>query len=536
MTIAIGPDYGKISEFTHPTLQKYAKRTKSDFYAVTTTGLTSPHWEKFQIYDLLDKYDRILYIDSDILVRDDCPNIFDLVPQDKIGMFNEAPFTASREISLYQACMDYNMRAPNWNGKYYNTGVMVVSKAHKELFKKPDKEIFNFFEQGYINAVVAQGDDLVFDLPYDYNRMTCMDRFIGIDRHASYMIHYAGFPSLAGILEIIKADVKKWSDDKRMYGRRNYKHHILITVNGGLGDQICAEPSIRYMKKNLYPDDEMIITTHYPELFKHLKEDLGIKVYEHKDRVLEKDTPYYSKETLPEPDTLQWSIVSNMMCHTVDYISISLMKRTLPLKDREIRLEPDYELIPDLTDIFGDDFLSDLVLVHPGKHWESKTFPVKYWQTIIDKLVQSGEKVVIIGKEEPGDPPTFIPGARGTVNVKCPKGAYDMRDKLSLNQLIALISQAKCLVSNDSAPIHIAGAFDTKIVLLPSCKHGDHILPYRNGSNYYNAISINKKLTIDDVDSRPTCIYSTTAEFTKGKWNEYLVEPKEVVKQILNFI
>ncbi|MHA1695428.1 MAG: glycosyltransferase family 9 protein, partial [Candidatus Helarchaeota archaeon] len=530
LTIAIGENYQKIAQLTHSSIKKYAKKIGADFKCIDKQEIsqTTPHWEKFQIFHLLNTYDRILYVDTDIIIRDDCPNLFELVPENKLGAFNEAPFIDRSKELLIDICRQYNVKLPGWNGHYFNTGVLVISKQHKYLFKKPEKEIFSFYEQSYLNMIIAKERPLMYELDYKFNRMTCMDRFTGEDRHASYIIHYAGYPSLEFITNLIPQDLEKWKNPESYKSKR----HIYISVNGGLGDQVCAEPVIRFMREKLYPDDEFIVATHYPRLFKHLKKE-GVMVYKHGEANLNNDTPYFIKNTLPGPETLQWSIVSHLLCHSTDYISIALMKRTLPIKDKQIKLEINLKDLSNIIDILGFQKLDDLYLVHPGKHWQSKTFPVEYWQEIINGLVKAGKKVALIGKEEAGDPPDYKPGARGTIDVECPKGAYDLRDRLDLSSLLILLASAKVLVSNDSAPIHLAGAFDNWIVLLPSCKHPDHILPFRKGSQYYKAMALYKKLALDDIESRPTQVSQTSAEFNVKDWSEYLLSAKEVINKIL---
>ena len=270
LTITIGDDYKKISKITHPTIKKYAKKIKADFLCIDSVKIskTTPHWEKFQIFDLLNHYERIIYLDTDLIVRSDCPNLFEIVPDYALGMFNEARFTDRSKEMMIDICKSYDKKIPGWNGKYYNSGVIVLSKQHKELFKKPDLEIFNFYEQSYLNMIIAEKTVIMHDLHYSFNRMTCLDRFIGEDRHASYIIHYAGYPNINFLLDLIPMDLNKWKKDSEKY---NYKKHIHIIVNGGLGDQLCAEPVIRYMKKNLYPDDEIVVTSNWPRIFEHLK-------------------------------------------------------------------------------------------------------------------------------------------------------------------------------------------------------------------------------------------------------------------------
>jgi ADP-heptose:LPS heptosyltransferase len=176
--------------------------------------------------------------------------------------------------------------------------------------------------------------------------------------------------------------------------------------------------------------------------------------------------------------------------------------------------------------------LREWVVVHPGKHWNSKTFPASWWQGVIDGLVAAGKTVCVIGKDDNGDAPTYETGARGTVDVTCPEGCLDLRNLLGLEELAALLSKTKTLISNDSFPIHLAGAFDNQIILIPSCKHPDHVLPWRNGSIYYKAKALYKRLVIDDVESRPTQCYSTSAEVDGINWDEYLPDPAEVISAV----
>ncbi|HOW31885.1 MAG TPA: glycosyltransferase, partial [Bacteroidales bacterium] len=359
LTIAIGEEYRQLSVLTHPTIKTYADRIGADFIAITDQAIskTTPHWEKFQIYHYLEIYDRVLYIDTDVIIRDDCPNLFSIVPDTHLGMFEEGRFTQRGYDLMIQICKAYNVVLPDWNGKYYNSGVMVISRVHRSLFKKPEKEVPNFFEQSYLNMLIAKRETDIYEIEHKFNRMTCMDRFTGEERFASYIIHYAGWywkasevgaPSnIEYILSLIKNDLDKWSIDRPGY---HYRKHLYIAITGGMGDQLCAEPVIRWMKERLYPDDEMIVATHYPRLFKHIE---GIEVVEHGKANLRNDTPYFIGESLPNPNTLQWSIVSHLLCHCVDYVSIALMHRTLPVINKTIRFVVDQVDIDGLNEKTG---------------------------------------------------------------------------------------------------------------------------------------------------------------------------------------
>ena len=524
LTIACGDLYQKMSLLTHPLMKAYAQKIGASFISIEQSSASSPHWEKFNgIFSLLNRYERLIYCDTDIIIRDDCPNLFDIVPPEQIGLFNELPFTKERrELSLIDACKEYGFTLKDWDGKYYNTGVMVVSRQHKQLFKKPDKEIFNFYEQGYFNAILAKtlcsaGNELTpFQLQYKFNRMCCMDPLTGEERFASYIIHYAGFPNPEMVLTVIKNDIEKWRFDAPEY---KYQRHILVDVQGGLGDQMCAQPAIRFMKKYIYPDDDINIVTHYPVLF----ESLGLPVFQHGEFKPKPDTPYYSRVTLPGPETIMWTFCSNLLSHTVDFASMVLLRRILPNNEKNFELAPDLTSISEVLDVVGMTDLSKLILVHAGRHWESKTFPISWWQEVIDKLQESGHQVCLIGQDE---------HTRGVLKLEAREGMLDTRNLLSLNGLIALISAARILVSNDSAGIHLAGAFDNYIILIPTCKHPDHILPYRNGNQYYKAFALYKKLLSYEYDSSPTSVHGSLGDKLIGKWEDYLPDVSTVIETV----
>ena len=219
---------------------------------------------------------------------------------------------------------------------------------------------------------------------------------------------------------------------------------------------------------------------------------------------------------------------SHVLFHPTDFASMSMIKRTIPNMDKTIKLKVDVDDVASVIDMLKNKpYNKKMVLIHPGKWWPSKTFPIEWWQDIIDKL---SEKlyVGIIGKT--------IDDKQGYLPVKCPDNGYDFRDITSLGELIALISLSKVLVTNDSSPLHIGGAFDNWIVTFPTCKHADHILPFRNGTQYYKTKALCKKLLLDDLEIRHTEFQTDTIDLIpKGKtlW-DYLPDTDTVVKEILD--
>ena len=525
VTCTFGDKYISLSKLTHHTLKSYADRIGADFVVINEKKLSKKfvHYEKFQLRGLFAKYSRIIYMDSDMLVRDDCPDLFKEVPEDKIGIFNEGAFTScipliQDAIQKYGPSLKLSGRIP-YRGQYYNTGIMVLSRKHKDVFTMPEEEYdwynagvnsVSHYEQPYINLKVIFGEYTVHDLSYKYNRMCMFDNLTGENKLSSYIVHYAGITHVPDIEQIIQKDIDEWKANPSY----KFQRKLYFSIGGGLGDQVDAEPVVRYAMETLYPGDDFVIKTDFPEVFDHLKATVTTKIVDTNGR--------FKMETLPPPESPLWQHIAQTMCHTVDFASMAALRRLLPNKNKQIRLEVTEEEIEGLKKTIGIENLKELVLIHPGRGWASKTFPSEYWHKIING-VAANNKVAIIGKS--------ISKEQGLVDIDC-DGVIDLRNLLNLKELIALISQAKLVISNDSAPVHIAGAFDNWIFLIPSCKHPDHILPYRNGDQYYKTRSFYKRLTCDDIDSSPTNIDGQTIDYVKDDIVKYLEDTEVIINAV----
>jgi len=277
---------------------------------------STPHWEKYQLGDYLNKYDRIIYLDTDIIIRPDCPNLFDIVSDNKLGIVDEGHFT-ERLPAMKSICQSTGEEINRWKEQYYNTGVMVISRRHKELFTKPILEYENFYEQSYINLRIINDKWDVHELGYKFNHMSAMDMKLGTQRHSSYIVHYAGqADQIPNFHQVIRDDIKKWEDDSGSY---KYPRGVLVNMSGGIGDQIDAEPVVRYMKETYYKDDEIVVVSHWPRLFRHF-EKLGIKVYG--DKEFKPTRPFYQMITLPHTSADIWQVWMPIYSHTTDYAQI----------------------------------------------------------------------------------------------------------------------------------------------------------------------------------------------------------------------
>jgi lipopolysaccharide biosynthesis glycosyltransferase len=230
------PIWTKLSSRTHPTLKEYAKKIGVEFLSITESKINNnvPQWEKFQIYDLLDVYDRILYVDSDIIIKSDCPDLFSIVPSEKFGIFNEAPYNDTywrqkNRNMMINVCNQTGIHnIIDYETEQYNTGVMVVSKIHKEIFKRPEIMPNQFlYDQPLLNTRILDGalnrTIEVHDIGYKFNCLTCFN-FTDKNLSESYIIHYAGKDAnckkcIKGTIKMAQGFCKKYLQGKCIWGK-----------------------------------------------------------------------------------------------------------------------------------------------------------------------------------------------------------------------------------------------------------------------------------------------------------------------------
>lgn len=521
VTICIGKAHESIFKISRPTLENYANKIGADFVVIDKPKIstTSPHYEKFQLYDILTKYRRIIYLDCDLIVRPDCPDLFEKVPEDKIGIFNEGKFK-DNTATMKEASRIYNIPLDDYKGDYYNTGVIVFSRMHRDIWEKPVVEdIYNHFEQSYMNLILLSRHAKITDLTYRYNRMKEADEYTGEHRLNCYIIHYAGI--LQNTPDIMGQDLERWED--KIY---QVPKHVILGIGARLGDIISAEPVIRHMVYKEFDEDTVItILSTEPQLFAHMAE--RAKIYHFKDFQREPNMPYRTFNCMEVPEHPIWNFMTANTMHTVDFMSILCMKHTLPDSEKQIKLPLSLQDLAEVLEIIPLNDPQKLVAVHPGRGWPSKTFPAKFWEEIINKLLDEGYQVAVIGKETED-------GKLGTVDIKVPDGATDMRELLSIGGMVALISRAGTLISNDSSPVHAAGAFDNNIIMIPTCKNPDFVMPWRNLSKQYKTKALFGKPMWEDQIFNPMLHYGYRLKDVPPGHNieEYLPKVSDIIRSV----
>ncbi len=289
------------------------------------------------------------------------------------------------------------------------------------------------------------------------------------------------------------------------------ERNIIFVTWGGLGDQICAEPTLRYALET-FKGCSVSLASEHPELFQHLS---FTDVFD-----LRRERPVWEKylrlDTIVEAEgetNLVWQFMGHLNTHCVDFPSLCALAMQLPIKSREITLKPS-----DADHMAVARFRNSIVL-HPGKHWQSKTFPVDWWNAVINQIIGAGLVPVIIG--------AVTDDNRGTVDIDT---AYciDLRDKLSVMQSVALLQQASVLLTNDSAPMHMAASGDAWIGYIATCKHPDFISHWRHGQWSWRMENHGKGGIWDVIDFCPNKAQTVEVE-NVGEENlrAWLPDPKD---------
>lgn len=298
---------------------------------------------------------------------------------------------------------------------------------------------------------------------------------------------------------------------------RGVVNNILFRMHGGLGDIICAEPAVRYALKH-FKGQKFSLATLYPGLFQHLTFDKVYDLTEATDGAV-KSSSFLIYENTDTSNELAAEFICHPLMHGIDYASMYMWRMILPKEDREMLLVPsqqELDLAAALIDIAND------IIIHPGKTWQSRTMPKKFWDKIIAGVVKAGKRPVIIGGSVDN-------GRASTIDVDA-TGALDVRNKLSIMETVAVLQRAKVLLTNDSSPLHMATTGEAWIGFFSTVKHPDHLLTYRHNVWAWRMQNLALGGVYETLDACPNKQHSVSvSEVDVLDLLRWLPQPEEVV-------
>ena len=152
-----------------PGIAAYAERCRARLYVAREPRFRNPdesrapaYWEKLQCAHLLRSHNRLLVIDLDVLIRRSCPDLFTAFPdEDKWYARDERDLWDAQNKNLdgrmREMCVRRGWAYRDWDGIYFNAGVMLVSRPHAMAFYPPARfHDGDFCEQTWLNVQRSQ--------------------------------------------------------------------------------------------------------------------------------------------------------------------------------------------------------------------------------------------------------------------------------------------------------------------------------------------------------------------------------------------
>jgi lipopolysaccharide biosynthesis glycosyltransferase len=217
--------FNGITQYSLNSFKSYSQRVNADLIVIDTPQLESKYklytqspypyirFEKNQIYDLFDTYDRILRLDSDTLIKKDCPNYFDL---DSSNLYVTREDVGSRKDNRLKRIRNIKKQlgeVEGWNDFYFNSGVLLASKLHKEAFNLNNIDLTkvsgNMQEQSVLNWLSFYNKFNLVDLGPTFNFLDFFEKDKVAFKKNSYIIHYAGMTYQDKLTEL-KNDIIKF--------------------------------------------------------------------------------------------------------------------------------------------------------------------------------------------------------------------------------------------------------------------------------------------------------------------------------------
>ena len=187
--------------------------------------------------------------------------------------------------------------------------------------------------------------------------------------------------------------------------------------------------------------------------------------------------------------------------------------------------------IPQLVvSLNAQQFSSPYVVVAPGASWQPKMWPVQNFAQVIKRLVgKFNVQVVLCGGKS--DQPVCTELAK----LLSPLQIIDLSGKTLLSELVEIIRGARLVLTNDSAPTHLAAATGVPSVCILGGGHFKRFLPYQTEQHSNSALPtvIYQEMTcydcrwkciypIEDSQAAPCVTHISEAEVNRACWQHLI--------------
>jgi len=119
------------------------------------------------------------------------------------------------------------------------------------------------------------------------------------------------------------------------------------------------------------------------------------------------------------------------------------------------------------------------IVVIPGARWNTKRWDIDRYTQIVEKLLQNGEEVLLMGS--PDEKP-LCDQIETTLKSKGP-ALKNLAGKTGLKEMIAILNRAKLIFGNDSGPLHVAVALGKRTLSIYGPTSPAFVGPYGQLAN-----------------------------------------------------
>jgi hypothetical protein len=201
ITVATGRTHEDILAVTRPSLVAYAAKCDADYIELTNTTADWWGYEKFRVYEFARKYAQTLYVDADIWIKSECPDLFSL---DCVAMHDDRVALEAIPTGLdwakpeFDAILRSQQILPRPVGRIWNTGVVLCTRDTADIWQAPEHPLptSHCAEQWWVTQRCDEHSYHVQPLDRRFNNQWWMPDFAERVDDA-YIVHWANAPDKA---------------------------------------------------------------------------------------------------------------------------------------------------------------------------------------------------------------------------------------------------------------------------------------------------------------------------------------------------